>query len=119
MAAAALAVAGCGGSDPKPARTVTVPAGGAVEARADEYSFDPGRIVAAPGELRITLRNSGSLAHDLRVRRAGDELGGTGVITEGKAATASVSLSAGRYEFFCSVGDHEKLGMKGRLEVRR
>jgi plastocyanin len=118
MAAAALAVAGCGADEHKPSRTETVPAGSSVEVTADEYSFDPGRIVAAPGELRVTLRNGGSLAHDLRVRRNGSELGGAPVITAGKTSTASLSLPAGDYEFFCSVGDHEKLGMLGELEVR-
>ena len=118
MATAALAVAGCGADEDKPTRTFTVPAMAAVRVTADEYRFDPGRIVAAPGELHITLRNGGSLAHDLRVRRDGDELGGTSVITEGKTAKASLSLSAGDYEYFCSVGDHEDLGMKGELEVR-
>ena len=118
MAAAALAVAGCGGDEHKPTRTVTVPAGGSVEVTADEYSFDPGRIVGAAGKLRITLRNGGSLAHDLRVRRDRDELGGTTVMSAGKTSTVSLSLSAGEYELFCSVGDHEKLGMRGRLVVR-
>lgn len=118
MAAAALAVVGCGGDEDRPARTVSVPAGGSVQLSADEYSFDPGRIVAAPGGLAITLRNRGSLAHDVRVRQDGNELGGTTVVTEGKTATASVRISPGDYEFFCSVGDHEDLGMKGEIEVR-
>jgi plastocyanin len=118
MAAAAVVLAGCGGGEQKkPARSVTVPPGGTVEVTADEYAFDPGRIVVAPGDVTITLRNKGSLPHDFRVEQGQAALGGTSVVPGGKTATAKVTLETGSYEFFCSVGDHARLGMRGDLEV--
>lgn len=111
MAAAAMALSGCGGDDNAPTRTVTA-AGGAVEVVADEYSFDPGRIEAAPGKLRVTLRNEGSLPHNLRVGKQGTDT------FHGGSRSVTLDLEPGSYEFVCSVGDHEQLGMRGVIEVR-
>jgi plastocyanin len=117
LAALALAVAGCGGDD-QPGRTVTVPSNAAVRVVAKEYSFDPSRIVVrGPGTLRITLENEGSLAHDLKLSRDGRVVGGTPAFPAGEERSASLTLSRGDYDFVCTVGDHEELGMKGTLSV--
>ena len=101
---------------------MTVKAGQPVRFTADEYKFDPKTVTldagGKPAPLAIRLHNSGALAHDLRVKRGGQELGGTSIILNGKDASASVKLTPGTYTFFCSVGDHEALGMKGTLTVR-
>jgi plastocyanin len=110
LAAAATALSGCGGGETKPKRTVTV-SGGAVEVVADEYSFDPAQLDAAPGKLKITLRNEGSLPHNLRVGKEGTDT------FQGGSRTVTLDLEPGRYTFFCSVGYHEQLGMKGVIEV--
>jgi plastocyanin len=116
--AASIALAGCGGGDDEEGRAVTVPAGQDLRVSADEYSFDPSRItVEEPGELTITLRNKGELAHDLRVEKDGRDIGGTPVFESGQRA-ARIRLTRGDYSFICSVGDHEELGMKGTLRVR-
>ena len=110
--------AGCGGGDGREGRAVTLPAGGALSVTADEYSFEPDRVtVRKPGELRITLRNEGSLAHDLRVFRGDREVGGTPPFEKGERSTR-VRLTPGRYRLVCTIGDHEKLGMVGTLTVR-
>ena len=112
--------AGCGGDDTKPSsRTVTVDAGAAVTVKAHEYAFDPDRVVVrGPGPLTLRLRNDGELAHNIRVRRDGEEIGGTPSFPGGETKSARVRLSPGRYELLCTVGDHAELGMKGELEVR-
>jgi plastocyanin len=116
--AATLALAGCGGDDDRSARSVTVPAGGVLRASAKEYSYDPGRVtVEKAGPLRIILRNDGELAHDLRIRKGERDLGGTPAF-QGGSRSATVRLAGGEYTFYCSVGDHEELGMKGDLRVR-
>jgi plastocyanin len=116
--AASLALAGCGGDDDGKGRTVTVPEGAAVHMTAREYAFDPKTItVEKAGEVRITLGNEGSLAHDLRIRREDREIGGTPVFRDGRR-TVRVRLARGRYRFLCTVGDHAKLGMVGTLRVR-
>jgi plastocyanin len=117
LAAFALLAAGCGGHD-QPGRTVTAPANGVVRVVAKEYSFDPSAIVVrGTGTLRVTLRNDGSLAHDLKVRKDGELIGGTPAFPAGETRSASVRLATGTYEFLCTVGDHAELGMRGTLKV--
>jgi len=119
---AATALAGCGGGGGGSGKSVTVKAGQPVRFTADEYKFGPKSVTldagGSPATLAIQLHNAGALAHDLRVKSGGKELGGTPVITNGKDSSASVKLTPGTYTFFCSVGDHEALGMKGTLTVK-
>jgi plastocyanin len=117
LAAVAVLVAGCGGDDDA-GRTVTAPANGAVRVVGKEYSFDPATIVVqGPGTLRVTLVNEGSLAHNLRLMKDGDELGGTPSFPAGESRSARLRVARGTYGYSCTVGDHAELGMKGKLEV--
>jgi plastocyanin len=114
----AAALGGCG-EDEQPVRTVTAPANSTLRMVADEYSFDPGAIdVRGAGTLTITLRNEGSLAHNLRVRRDGEQIGGTPSFPGGESRSARLNLEHGTYELVCTVGDHAELGMTGTLRVR-
>jgi plastocyanin len=121
-AVAALALAGCGGSDSADsggAKPTIVPTGKKLVVKADEYSFSPSTVEAKPrGPLTIELRNEGSQAHDLRVERDGDDQGGTSVFGPGQTKTTIVRLTPGEYEFLCSVGDHAAQGMKGTLTIK-
>jgi plastocyanin len=97
---------------------VTVPAGAPLRVSADEYSFDPNAItVKRGGNVALTLKNKGSLAHDLRLRRGGRDAGGTPAF-EGGERTVRLELKPGGYEFLCTIGDHAELGMRGTLRVR-
>jgi len=119
LLASLLAVAaGCGSDDDEPGRTVTVGPSARVDVLADEYSFDPETLVAKAGELTISLKNEGALAHNLKVFDDGEEVGGTPTFQGGETRTGSVSLVEGEYELICTVGNHEQLGMTGKLEVR-
>jgi plastocyanin len=119
LALVALA-AGCGGDDDdEPSRTVTVDAGGTVEVTAREYEFDPERVVLeGAGPVMIELANDGDVAHNLRLRRDGREVGGTPTFPGGRTESGRVRLERGTYEMICTVGDHADLGMTGELEVR-
>ena len=109
---------GCGGDD-APERTVTVPANGEVAVVGREYSFDPsGIVVRGAGRLRIRLRNEGSLAHNIKVLRGDEQVGGTPSFPPGQSESALVVLEHGNYELVCTVGDHAELGMTGELTVR-
>lgn len=117
LALCSLLVAGCGGDD-EPGRTVTAPANSKLRVIADEYSFDPPAIVLkGAGTLTVTLRNEGSLAHNLRVFRGDEEIGGTPTFPGGRSESARLNLEHGSYEMICTVGDHAELGMKGTLRV--
>jgi plastocyanin len=112
--------AGCGGDDEgeDAGRTVTIPANTKVRVVGREYSFDPGTIVVrGAGTLTVTLRNAGSLAHNLKVFRGDEEIGGTSTFPGGQSGSARLNLEHGSYELICTVGDHEELGMTGTLRV--
>jgi plastocyanin len=117
---------GCGDEDGDEgtSRPVTVKAGSGLSVVGNEYSFDPSRVVVAgsragPTRLRITLENEGSLAHNLKVFRGDEELGGTPTFQGGRTESGSVSLEPGRYRMVCTVGNHADLGMVGDLGVRQ
>jgi plastocyanin len=115
-----LAAAGCGGDDDGgPTRTVTAAAGGTVTISADEYRFDPNRVVVGgAGNLRIVLRNDGSVAHDIHLERDGRDVGGTPPFPGGETKSVRLRLQPGTYKMLCTVGDHAKLGMTGELVVK-
>jgi plastocyanin len=118
---ATVVATGCGGSDDdRPSgRTVAATPGSELRMTAEEYRFDPQVIrVKGPGKLTIDLANDGSLAHDVRVRRDGQDVGGTPSFQGGESRTATLDLKPGRYELLCTVGDHADLGMRGELVVK-
>jgi plastocyanin len=86
---------------------------------AAEYSFDPSSIqVSGAGRLTLTLRNEGSLAHNLKLFRGDEEIGGTSTLPAGRSESVRLNLEHGSYRMVCTVGDHEQLGMKGTVLVR-
>ena len=98
VAAAAAGLAGCGGDDGGGPAT-TVPAGKPIAVTADEYSFSPKNLVVkGASKVTIQLKNDGAQAHDLRVLRAGEDVGGTPTFGPGQTKTATVALSRGEYE---------------------
>jgi plastocyanin len=118
---ALLIAVGCGddGDSGTEGGAVSLKAGSLLEVSAKEYSFSPAAVVLdGPGELRIRLQNDGSLAHNIKLRRAGDEVGGTSSLPAGNTGSATVEVRPGRYELLCTVGDHAALGMTGELQVK-
>ena len=120
VALTAAVLTGCGGDDDGGGEAaVTVKGDQPVEVTATEYEFSPSSIVVQKpsGPVEIELTNDGAVAHDLKVRDGGDEIGGTAIFGPNQTQSGKVDLEPGSYEFYCSVGDHEALGMKGTLEV--
>jgi plastocyanin len=122
MLACACPLAGCGGGKQEaaagPPVTTTVEKG--LSAVAREYAFKPKNVVVTgAGELKITLDNRGSLAHNLKLERDGRVLGGSPTFPGGEKRSGTVSITPGAYRMVCTVGNHEQLGMTGALEVRR
>jgi plastocyanin len=118
LALCSLLVAACGDDDDS-GRTVTAPANAKLRVVADEYSFDPSAIqLRGAGTLTLTLRNEGSLAHNLKLFRGDEEIGGTPTLPAGRSESVRLNLEHGNYRMVCTVGDHEQLGMKGTVEVR-
>jgi plastocyanin len=115
-----LCLAGCGGDDDEEdTRSLTVNPNSTLRVSGDEYSFDPNRVVVrGAGPLTIRLRNTGNLAHNLRILRGDEDIGGTSTLAEGRTGSGRVNLEHGSYEMVCTVGDHAELGMVGDLRVR-
>jgi plastocyanin len=111
IALAAAGVAGCGGSDE--------PSGspGPNEVVMTEYEFNPSDVEVTRG-TQLTVRNEGEIAHNLKLRRADEELIGTDSFLCGKSETLDVDVQPGSYEMVCTVPGHEQLGMKGSMSVR-
>ena len=79
------------------------------------YAFSPGQITVKKGDtVRITFKNTGG-NHDFVI----DEFNvATKQIGDGQEATIEfIATEAGSFEYYCSVGSHRAMGMKGVLVV--
>lgn len=111
---AALLLSGCGGGNGDGDGASVDAVDGAVTIEAGDLYFAPEQITARAGEVEITLRNVGSVEHDLVIEEAGDQLV---VHTDpGATATGSITLESGTYTFYCSIPGH-RTAMEGTLEV--
>jgi plastocyanin len=131
------AVAGCGSDDKKSnasttattstGQTTTAPSGasgaGAVQTLElsadpnDALKFDKTRLSAKPGKVTIKMDNPSSLPHAVSILGNGVAVDGK-TVNKGGVSTASATLQAGRYDFFCPVDGHKQAGMNGRLIVK-
>lgn len=81
-----------------------------------EFKFSMTSITLKKGEkVKLTLTNSGKMPHDFVV----DELGvKTKTIKNGESDTIEFTPDkTGSFEFYCSVGSHRAMGMKGTMIV--
>lgn len=99
-----------------PASPVSQPAVKEFMVTGKDYSFSPSVLTANVGDtIRIVFRNTGGF-HDLKIDEfnvATKKLG-----TGGEDTVEFVANKAGSFEFYCSVGGHRQMGMKGTLTVR-
>ena len=89
-----------------------------VRVRETEFELDPPnpRIPKA-GVVQFDVTNAGEAPHALEVEGPKGEVE-TETIEPGRRATLRADLSrAGKYVWYCPVGDHEKRGMKGKITV--
>jgi uncharacterized cupredoxin-like copper-binding protein len=140
---AALAVAGCGGSDNKsssssaqtsPSSTTPTSTGakkapkagggggkgGNLTIAADssgQLKFDKKTLSAKAGKVTITMDNPSPVPHAIAVEGNGLDKDGKTVQMGGKS-TVTVSLKPGKYTFYCPVDGHKQAGMQGPLTVK-
>jgi plastocyanin len=93
--------------------------GVAVEADpSGNLAFTSEEINAKAGKDTIEFTNESPVPHDVKIENeAGEEIGGTEVISEG-SDSAEVELKPGTYTYFCSVPGHRQAGMEGKLVVK-
>jgi len=113
---ALVAVGGCGDDDEEAG-----PTGSAVETVSvaeTEFRLSPANpSVAKAGVVEFQVVNAGKVAHALEVEAPGGQVE-TPEIKPGSDATVKADLDkAGRYEWYCPIGDHKDRGMKGEITV--
>jgi plastocyanin len=116
----ALALATCG-DDEKSTTSDTQPAGTAAETIAvseTEFAIDPANPrIDKPGSVEFEVKNDGKTVHALEIEAPGGEVE-TEEIQPGDSATLTANLDkAGRFEWYCPVGNHRELGMEGEVTV--
>ena len=136
MTIALLALAGCGdddegrvdvsgGTDTSGASTATTgettpagPATATVKVIEKDFSLTPKNPnVSNTGVVEFDVRNAGKVVHALEVEGPGGEVE-TDAIDPGGKATLKVDLNkAGRYEWYCPIGNHREQGMEGEIKV--
>lgn len=98
-----------------------------ISATGDEVSESEMTLVLSapkidPGRAIIQFINSGEDPHDLQIRRKGAEnvKKQTGIVDGGDQEEIELRLRRKkRYELWCGLADHRKLGMEAELRVRR
>lgn len=82
-----------------------------------EMKFLPATLTFTAGQqVKLVFKNTGNMPHDFVI----DELGvRTKQIGKGTSETVEFTpTKTGTFEYYCSVGFHRKLGMKGTVTVK-
>jgi plastocyanin len=116
VAAAALAPSPSPAPTPTPETEATTNRLGVKSA---EYSYTLSRASLAAGDATIELSNQGEDAHNLNLKREGSEEPPLQVPETGSQEhrTAHFYLPAGTYRLWCSLPEHDELGMHATLVV--
>jgi plastocyanin len=99
---------------------VAPPSPARVQVVAQEFRFALSRRTIKAGDAIIELRNAGEDRHDLYLQR----VGGTRIVAwpitqPGAVFDRELTLRAGTYRLWCSLGSHSTLGMRATLVVKK
>jgi plastocyanin len=79
-----------------------------------EHRFEPAQLRVAAGEpFAVAFTNDGARPHSFAVPTLDLDV----LVPSGRTRSVVVRLEPGTYDYVCSVGDHEREGMKGRVVV--
>lgn len=86
-----------------------------VQLNASNFTFEVSEVRAKVGEVLVVTVTNDQGVHDFVI----DELGvSTGIIPEGESIEVAIPTDKpGIYEYYCSIGEHRKMGMKGTLII--
>jgi uncharacterized cupredoxin-like copper-binding protein len=125
-AVVAIAIAGCGSSNndnnsssgKSKAAAPAPAAGNQVAVSETDYKLTPSAPKVKKGTVTISVANNGKVAHSLEVEGPGGESKLGKNLQPGQHGSFKVNLSKnGKYEWYCPVDGHKKLGMKGEITV--
>src|SRR4051794_9762111 len=135
-AAVAVPIAGCGGGGDDSSTSADTSAGGATQAStnaggaaggggqtvdltATDYKFDPSDPSVKSGNVTFNLKNDGQTTHSLEIEDVnGQDKELEGNVSPGQSGTLKVTLTPGKYEFYCPVDGHKEMGMTGEITVK-
>jgi plastocyanin len=80
--------------------------------------YDKDALSAKTGLVTINFTNPAAVSHDVVIEQDGNELAKSDLISGGDSSTASATLKAGKYVYFCDVPGHRDGGMEGTLTVK-
>jgi plastocyanin len=86
-----------------------------------EFELALSRAKVKQGRAIVELVNLGEDPHDLALRRVarGARTYTTKVVSPGEDASISFRLYPGRYQLWCTIGDHRTRGMRATLTVTK
>jgi plastocyanin len=115
---------GTGGTDPSGGGTDPVSGGGAplprrLAVNEGEYYVNPSRSLVGSGNVELYVNDYGQDAHNLTISDAGgQQVAQVDVASGDRDVPLSVDLPPGNYRLFCSLFDHDQLGMNHALTVK-
>lgn len=82
-----------------------------------EYSFNPASITVKKGEsIKLTFVNAGSSPHNLVIDKLNVKT--KNVFPEKSETIEFTTEETGTVSFYCSIGNHQSLGMEGKIEIQ-
>jgi plastocyanin len=82
-----------------------------------DIALQPANPKVKVGTVTFRIKNKGTLLHGVEVEGPGGEKRSTDILP-GKSATLRVNFNKpGKYEWYCPIDEHKKLGMKGKITV--
>ena len=104
--------------------TLVDPRSGGFTVGLGAWAVMPEAAAIRPGPVTFVVRNSGKVAHGLRIKEESDRSGGdrfkerTITLRPGQTTRLTVVLPAGLYSLECFVEGHDDLGMERLFSVR-
>jgi uncharacterized cupredoxin-like copper-binding protein len=132
VATIALLLGGCGSSSTStssptattPASSIasstspnTLGAGTSVSVTEKDFSISLPTTTFTAGTYTFTVKNDGSLPHNLTISGPGVSNAATPNLQAGQTGTVTVTVQKGSYELFCSVPGHKDRGMDLKVQV--
>jgi len=88
-----------------------------VDVAEKEYSITLSQATFKPGTYTFTIKNTGSMPHNLAIEGPGVDKTTSPTIGGGQSGSLTVALQAGSYELSCSIPGHQERGMDMRVKV--
>ena len=113
----ALLLAGCGTSGEESPAATAAAQGTVVNVTEKEFSITLSQETFTPGVYTFVVKDDGEASHDFNIEGPGLAGAATSTISAGGSESLTVTLEAGTYELWCSIGGHRANGMDMTITV--